>query len=396
MAGAVIDLKPRFDSRLPDSADVVIIGGGIMGVSAAWHLAKSGVQNIVLLELGDLGGGSSAKPLGGVRANFSDPGNIMLGKRSLEAYRKFDAEFGAGIGLQQVGYLFLCRNDDSLQALEAATATQNSMGVSSRMIDAEEAERINPFIDARALNGASFSPEDGYAEPALAVAGYAHAARQLGVRILTHTQVLDIETAEGTIRSVRTNRGKISTNAVICCAGAWSAQIGQMAGVSLPVVPTKRMIGLTMPQATTPARIPFTLDLATTMYFHNYGSGLLLGISHEQPEGFGREFDYSWLAEFNDAAAVCAPGLENPDLVGGWAGYYENTPDHNALIGHSRDLPGFFYATGFSGHGFLQGPAVGELVADLYHGRTSFMDPTPFSVDRFDNDTSRLREVNII
>lgn len=391
----MIGIEPQLDSTLPQDAEVVIIGGGIMGVSTAWHLAKSGVRNIVLVELGELGAGSSAKPLGGVRANFSDPGNILLGQRSLAAYRRFDEEFGTGIGLEQVGYLFLCRNAESLQALEDATATQNSLGVGSRMISADDAQRLNPFVDSRALNGASFSPGDGFAEPALAVAAYAAAARQLGVTILTHTQVLEIETGARTIKSVKTNRGTVNTSAVICCAGAWSRSVGQLAGVHLPVTPTKRMIGVTRQQPSAHPRIPFTLDLATTMYFHNYRNGLLVGISHEQEEGFGREFDYSWLREFNDAAAVCAPSLENPDLVGGWAGYYENTPDHNALIGQSRELPGFFYATGFSGHGFLQGPAVGELVTDLFHQRPSFMDPTPFGVERFES-SHQLREVNII
>ncbi|PRA12173.1 sarcosine oxidase subunit beta [Arthrobacter sp. MYb211] len=391
----MIDIEPQFESRLPQAAELVIIGGGIMGVSTAWHLAKSGVRNIVLLELGELGGGSSAKPLGGIRANFSDPGNIQLGQRSLAAYRRFDSEFGAGIGLEQVGYLFLCRNADSLQALEGATATQNGMGVPSRMISPQEAQGLNPFVDARSLNGASFSPGDGFAEPALAVAAYAAAARQLGVKILTHTQVLDIETGDRSIKSVTTNRGTVKTGAVICCAGAWSRSIGELAGIDLPVTPTKRMIGVTRQQPAAHPRVPFTLDLATTMYFHNYRNGLLVGISHEQEAGFGREFDYSWLDEFNDAAAVCAPGLENPDLVGGWAGYYENTPDHNALIGQARGLPGFFYATGFSGHGFLQGPAVGELVTDLYHQRDSFMNPAPFAVERFES-SSQLREVNII
>lgn len=391
-----VNLEPRFDTRLPEAADVVVIGGGIMGVSAAWHLAKSGVRNIVLVELDELGSGSSAKPLGGVRANFSDPGNIMLGKRSLDAYRKFDEEFGSGIGLEQVGYLFLCRSEESLHALEAATLTQNTMGVGSRMVSSSEAAELNPFLDVRALNGASFSPEDGFAEPALAVAAYAAAARQLGVTILTGTQVLEIDTAGDSIRSVTTNRGTVRTAAVVCCAGAWSGKVGGLAGVELPVIPTKRMIGVTRQQPQPHPRIPFTLDLATTMYFHNNRNGLMVGISHEQEAGFGRDFDYSWLPEFNNAAAVCAPSLEKPDLVGGWAGYYENTPDHNALIGQSAKLPGFFYATGFSGHGFLQGPAVGELITDIYHGRESFMDAAPFSAERFANDTKRLREVNII
>lgn len=396
MVNQVVGLTPTYAAVPPDAAEVVIIGGGIMGISTAWHLAAEGVRNIVVVERSDLGSGSSAKPLGGVRANFSDPGNIILGQRSLEAFRQFPARFGAEIGLQQVGYLFLCRSELEHSSLLKATEIQNAMGVNSRMVSPAEAAEINPMVDAGSLVGASFSPGDGFADPSLAVAAYAAGAVDLGVTILNHTQVLDIQCSGGSIESVTTNRGTVRTHAVVCCAGAWSGLIGAMVGVDLPVTPVRRLIGLTRQRSRPYPRVPFTLDLSTTMYFHNYRNGLLVGISHREEPGFTREFTYDWLAEFNAAAAICAPELEQPDLTGGWAGLYENTPDHNALIGEAHDLPGFFYATGFSGHGFLQGPAVGELMADLYLGRTSFMDPTHFSAARFSGESSLLSEVNII
>jgi sarcosine oxidase subunit beta len=392
----IVGLDPTYAAVQPHAADVVIIGGGIMGISTAWHLANAGVRNIVVVERAELGSGSSAKPLGGVRANFSDPGNIVLGQRSLEAFRKFPQQFGANIGLQQVGYLFLCRSEAEVADLVAATEIQNAMGVNSRMVSPGEATEINPLLDPAALVGASFSPGDGFADPSLVVGAYAAAAIDLGVTILNRTQVLDIQRTGNAIESVTTNRGTIRTSAVVCCAGAWSAQIGAMVGVDLPVTPVRRLIGLTRQRPRPYPRVPFTLDLSTTFYFHNYRNGLLVGISHQQEPGFAREFTYDWLTEFNAAAAICAPELEHPDLVGGWAGLYENTPDHNALIGEAGELPGFFYATGFSGHGFLQGPAVGELVADLYLGRPSFLDATHFSAARFSGAAPVLREVNII
>ncbi len=396
MPDQIVPLDPGFATAQPPAADVVVIGGGIMGLSTAWHLASRGVRSIVLVERAELGSGSSAKPLGGVRANFSDPGNIELGRRSLEAFRRFPQQFGADIGFQRVGYLFLCRSGTEVTDLEGATAVQNALGVDSRMVSPREAAEINPLLDPAALVGASFSPGDGFAAPGAVVAAYAAASVELGVTVLDRTQVLDIQRTGDAVESVTTQRGAIRTGAVVCCAGAWSAGIGAMAGVDLPVTPVRRLIGLTRQRPVPYPRVPFTLDLSTTFYHHNYRNGLLLGISHEQEPGFTREFDFGWLPELNAAAAVCAPQLENPDLEGGWAGLYENTPDRNALIGEARELPGFFYATGFSGHGFLQGPAVGELMADLYLGRPSFLDARRFSADRFRAAESVLREVNII
>lgn len=380
----------------PTAADVVVIGGGIMGVSTAFHLAEAGVKNVVLIERGQLGTGSSAKPLGGVRATFSDPANVALGKRSLDAYSRFAERFGIDIGLRRVGYLFLCRSGTEVTDCERSTIVQNDFGSNSRMISPDEAVHINPFLAKESLLAASYSPEDGFAEPTKAVQAYAGAAMVLGARILTGTEALDIETTNGSITAVVTNRGTIRTDAVVCATGAWSRKIGEMVGVDLPVTPVRRQIGMTRQQPVPYPEVPFTLDLSTTMYFHNYYNGMLLGISNAQDPGFGRDFSHEWLPEFNAAARICAPGLAEPDLELGWAGLYENTPDHNALIGASTEVSGFYYATGFSGHGFLQGPAVGELVRDMYLGRQGFMDASTFSADRFSNDLALVREVHII
>lgn len=380
----------------PRSASTVIVGGGVIGASIAWHLANSGVRDIVVVERSEFGSGSSAKPLGGVRANFSDPSNIYLGQRSLAAFGRFEDDFEVDIGLEKVGYLFLGRDEHELSGMTEAVRIQNELGVGSRMLTPDEAHRVNPFVDPSVLTGASYSPDDGFARPSRVVEGYIHAAQKMGVTFLNRTQVLDIVTSAGRVRSVVTNRGEITTDSVFCCAGAWSAGIGAMVGVELPVEPVRRLIGFTEDWSVPPPTIPFTLDLSTTMYFHNAGDGLLLGISHEQESGFCREFSYDWLTEFNAAASVCCPSLSDAEVVKGWAGLYENTPDRNALIGQAEGLSGFFYATGFSGHGFVQAPAVGELMADLYTGRPSFMDPAPFSLERFKQDAPLMRETNII
>ncbi|KAA0979264.1 FAD-binding oxidoreductase [Paeniglutamicibacter gangotriensis] len=398
MVNQVVPLALPSGVTQPSHADVVIIGGGIMGVSAAFHLAEAGVRNVVLIERSELGTGSSAKPLGGVRATFSDPANIALGKRSLDAYGRFGDRFGVDIGLRKVGYLFLCRSNQEVLDCERSSTLQNEFGSNSRMVSPDEALLINPFLNKDALLGAAHSPEDGFADPSKAVAAYARAAAAEGATLLTGTEALDIEVSGGGIKSVTTNRGTIQTNAVICAAGAWSRHVGQMVGVEMPVTPVRRQIGMTRQGSAPLPSVPFTLDLSTTMYFHNYKNGMLVGISNQnQAPGFGRDFSHEWLPEFNAAAEICAPSLAKPDLEYGWAGLYENTPDHNALIGASDKLPGFFYATGFSGHGFLQGPAVGEIMRDLYLGRPAFMDPSTFSADRFNDDGAALvKEVHII
>lgn len=393
----VVPLIVRPDVQLPARANVVIVGGGIMGSSIAFHLAQAGVTNIVLIERDTLGSGSSAKPLGGVRATFSDPGNIALGQRSLETYERFAETFKTDIGLRQVGYLFLCRTDDELAAVEASEQVQRSLGCSARMVTPDEAWELNPLINREALLGASFSPRDGFAQPSRVVAAYAAAAKQLGVTVCEHTEVLDIQTESGAVREVHTNRGSITTETLVITAGAWSTRLGEMVGTYLPIEPVRRQIGMTSQQSTPFPTVPFTLDLSTTLYFHNYGDGMLLGISNQDQEpGFGREFSYQWVPAFDSAARIVAPSLAGRDLVAGWAGLYENTPDHNAMIGRSEITDGVIYATGFSGHGFLQGPAVGELVRDLYLERESFMDPQPFSASRFAGLLPALAEVHII
>ena len=381
---------------LPSHAQVVVVGGGIMGASIAFHLAEAGVRDVLVIERDSLGSGSSAKPLGGVRATFSDANNVLLGQRSLASFETFEARFGVDIGLRQVGYLFLCRSEGELAAVEASVRLQNTHGCDSRMISPAEAHALNPFLEPSCLLGASFSPRDGYAEPARVVAGYAAAARRLGVTFAEHTEVLELATAADGGHRLDTQRGTVRADTVVIAAGAWSTRLGAMLGVHLPIQGVRRQIGFTAQQRVPHPTVPFTLDLSTTLYFHNYRHGLLLGISNaDEDPGLCREFSYGWTRAFDRAAAVVAPALAQQPLVGGWAGLYENTPDHNALIGRAT-VPGVLYATGFSGHGFLQGPAVGEIIRDLYLEREPFLDPAPFSADRFDDAGSLLHEVHII
>ncbi|MGI5412601.1 NAD(P)/FAD-dependent oxidoreductase [Streptomyces chartreusis] len=371
-------------------ASVVVIGGGVMGTSIAYHLARGGVRDVVLVERDELASGSTSKAAGGVRAQFSDELNIQLGARSLQAFARFGLELGHDIGLHRVGYLFLLSTPEEVAGFEASVRLQNSLGVPSRMIDPAEARRLSPLISTDGLLAAAFSPDDGHCTPESVVHGYASAARAYGARILRHNDVTGIETHGDRITAVTTSIGRITTETVICAAGPWSRAIGAMVGVDLPVVPLRRQVAVTEPVGGLPPDLPMTIDFTTSLYFHSEGPGLLLGMSDpDERPGFATDTHDRWIPRLAAAMERRAPALLDLRRTGGWAGLYEVTPDHNALIGEATSVSRFLYATGFSGHGFLQGPAVGEVVRDLYLGRVPFVDVSPLSAGRFAADAPR-------
>ena len=381
---------PEPETATETEADVVVIGGGVMGTSVAFHLAEAGVRRVVLVERDELGSGSTSRAAGGVRAQFSDEVNIRLGARSLEAFTRFPERPGQEIDLHQVGYLFLLSRPEDVAAFEAGVALQNELGVPSRMVSVAEACRLSPLVSPDGLLAAAFSPDDGHCTPESVVLGYATAARRHGAEIRTRCEVVGIEAGGGEITAVRTSRGRIRTSAVVCAAGAWSAAVGRMAGVDLPVEPLRRQIVFTEPIPDLPRPVPMTIDFATSFYFHAEGEGLMLGMSDpDERPGFRLDRSDAWLPRLTEAIGTRAPRLLDVGLTGGWAGLYEVTPDHNALIGEDPSVSRFLYATGFSGHGFLQGPAVGEVVRDLYLGREPFTDVAPLHAARFAGDALR-------
>ena len=375
---------------LPRRASVVIIGGGIMGVSTAYQLAAAGVTGVVLVDADALGSGSTSKAAGGVRAQFSDTINIGLGLRSLQTFETFTEQFGQEIDFRQVGYLFLLDSPESVSLFEDAVKTQNELGVPSRMISVAEASHLSPLVSTDGLLAAVFSPNDGYCTPESVVLGYATAARRHGAQLIPHCAVTRIETRGDQITAVVTTEGRVSTGTVICTAGAWSGQVAARAGVHLPVTPLRRQVLVTEPLSGVDPRTPFTIDFGTTFYFHREGPGVLLGMSdpHETP-GFKLNRSDAWLPDLARAMQRRAPALMNAGIKSGWAGLYEVTPDNNALIGESATVKRFLYATGFSGHGFLMGPAVGEVLRDLYLGRSPFIDIGGLNAERFATSAAR-------
>ncbi len=226
--------------------------------------------------------------------------------------------------------------------------------------------------------------------------GYAAGARRHGAHIETGCELLEVRLRGGEVAAAVTSKGVVETPVLVCAAGAWSRQVGAMVGLDLPVTPSRRQVVLTEPVAGLPERFPMTIDLTSSFYFHREGPGLLMGMSlADEPPGFNLDRDDAWIPRLAEAIARRAPSLADVGVAGGWAGLYEVTPDDNALIGEARQPARFLYATGFSGHGFLQGPAVGEVVRDLVLGRTPPVDVAPLAVDRFQEGRDR-HERNIV
>jgi sarcosine oxidase subunit beta len=388
-------LMPRLAAPLPASAAVVVIGGGVIGTSAAFHLAEAGVD-VVLVERAQLGGGSTRRAAGGVRTQFSDVLNVEIAKRSLAAFRDFGRRPGWEIALKQVGYLFVLTRETDVEAFERSVALQNERGVDSRIVTGEEARAICPILEGDDILAGAFSPGDGHAAPEDVVQGYAVGTRAHGGHIEVGCEVLAINTAGGDVTEVVTSRGSIRTSAVICAAGVWSRRCGSMVGVELPVSPLRRQILFTEAMDGLPEELPMTIDFESSFYFHREGPGLLMGMSdpNEKP-GFSVETTDDWIPSLMEVVRRRAPRIADVGIRGGWAGLYEMTPDHNAIIGEAAGISRFLYATGFSGHGFLQGPAVGEILRDMFIGRSPFVDVTPLSADRFDAATLRP-EYNIV
>lgn len=372
-----------------------------MGASTAFHLAEAGVADVVLLEKGELAGGSTSKSAGGVRAQFSDAVNIALGARSLIAFEQFARRPGADIDLHQVGYLFLHTDPAGLAAAAEAVELQNSMGVPTQLLTGPEAGRLSPGVRTDDVLGATFHPRDGYCAPEAVVQGYAVAARQHGAVVLTGVEVLGIECSRGQITAVATSAGTVTTGAVVCAAGAWSRAVAAGVGVDLPIDPVRRQIVVTEPLdektlAGFPTSMPMTIDAASTFYVHREGPGLLIGMSYQDERaGFDQSYSEEWLPALMDAMELRAPTLLDVGMAHRWGGLYEITPDHNAVIGESDSMSRFLYAAGFSGHGFLQGPAVGEIMRDLWLGRETVIDVSSLNGDRFSSGT-RVRELGIV
>ena len=321
----------------PEQVEVVIIGGGVMGASAAFHLAEAGVS-VLLVEKSELASGSTSKAAGGVRANFSDELNVAMGARSLDLLADFNNRPGQEIDLHRPGYLFALTNADDVKTFERSTELHKQFGVESRMLTPKEAKELSPLLNVDDVLAASFTPNDGHCTPESVVMGYISGARRHGATCLNNVEATGITVNGGEIVAVITSVGTVKTGTVINCAGAWSPQIGAHVGLDLPVTPYRRELLITEPLGPEfndlPANMAFTIDYSTSLYWHREGKGLLMGFSDKT---VGPGFDFSRDPKFPEKLAELAyeraPRLLDVGVGSGWSGLYEVTPDHNALLG---------------------------------------------------------------
>ncbi len=366
------------------NTEVAIIGGGIMGASTAYHLAKRGCSDVVILERDLLAQASTGLSAGGIRQQFSHPANIRLSQESVQVFERFEDEFGVDIEFRQVGYLFLAQSDEVWQEYLANVRVQLECGVPVEALSPTEIEHRWPYLFVDDLRGGTFGPRDGYADPYTAAMGFANAARRLGVRVEEQSRVTGIQVRGGQVEGVDTTRGPVAAPVVVNVAGAWGGEVARMAGFALPVKPYRRQVFVTQAFEPIPKPVPMILDIEPAFYFRGEGPGVLMGMSDpSEPSSFNTHVDYAFMERVIEAAIHRAPILEEAEILRGWGGLYAITPDDNPIITALPGVEGLFCAIGFSGHGFQQAPAVGRILSELIlDGHTDF-DLSPFAHDRF-------------
>lgn len=361
-------MKRRAD--LPNNADVVVIGGGIMGLAIAYHYARSAPdKRIVVLEASYLCSGASGRNGGGVRAQWSSATNVALMRESLEICRDFAVEMGINVWFRPGGYLFLARSSDRAAQLEASVEVQRGEGLNTQLIGPKEAQSIVPGLQVDDLEVASYNPGDGVVFPWPFVWGYANACERLGVGIFAFSPVENIETDGRRVRAVITEGHRIETDEVIVAAGAWSPKVTAMVGVELPSKPHRHEICSTEPLK--PFLKPLVAELATGLYFSQSMRGEIVGgISNpDVPEGLNQESSLTFLKRYGRALTSAMPGLGAVKVLRQWAGCYDITPDGNPLVGRVDAVEGLILASGFMGHGFMMAPVMSKrLVEHLLEG----------------------------
>ena len=367
-------------------ADVIVIGAGIVGCSAAYHLTAAGAGDVLVLDREDaVGRGSTGACAGGFRQQFTSDVHIRLSQASVPMILRFTQEHGIPVTIAQDGYLFLVRDETVWAGFLRGVELQRSLGVRVDVLDPKEAEALAPGIGTAGLVGATFGPDDGIADPGALTQGYATLARRAGARFALGTTVEGIELdAGGAVTGVRTRAGSVAASAVVLAAGAWSGALAATAGVDLPIEPVPRVVVTTGPFPGAPSRRTLVIDAATSFYFHREGDGVLMGMGGEDRPSFDTSVDEGFVTDALIPRAIDVfPPLAEAGVRSSWAGLYEMTPDRHPVIG-AAPCPGVYVAAGFSGHGFQHGPIVGKLLAELIvDGRARSVDIDALALDRF-------------
>jgi sarcosine oxidase subunit beta len=379
------------------TADVVIIGGGVMGASTAYHLALRGQKNILLLEKDEFfGQEATGRCAGGVRYQFSTEINVRLSILSLPMLERFKEETGQEINFRKCGYLFVLTQPEDVKTFRHSLELQQGLGVRTEWLTADEVRRRLPLMRFEDALAGSYNPQDGLVDPNSVVMGYMGAAKRLGVQCLNNVEVTGIQIEAGRVVGVDTNQGKVSTPLVVNAAGPWAGQIGQLAGVEVPIVPLRRQIMTTTPLPEVPQDFPFVLDFAQSLYFHREGDGILTGMSNnDEKVGFDQTVDDDFEMVNLEAAIARMPCLEKASMLSHWAGLYEVTPDAHPIYGKTP-VDGFFIVAGFSGHGFMHGPISGKLMTEcILDKKFVSLDVSMLDLARF-SEGRQIREYNVV
>ncbi|MFC2058015.1 NAD(P)/FAD-dependent oxidoreductase [Chloroflexota bacterium] len=369
-------------------AEVVIIGAGVVGTSIAYHLAKKGCTDVLVLEKDSIGDGSTAKCAGGIRQQFSTEINIRLAMESVRFFQNFTEETGHTPDFKQNGYLILATTDQEVEAFRQNVAQQKSLGLEVNLLSPEGAKEMSPQLNSDDISGASYCSSDGFADPYQVTHGFASAARKLGVRIQEGTEVIALNLKSGRVRGVVTNKGEIAANTVVNAAGPYAAEIGKMAGVEIPVTPSRRHIFFTTPLSQISAAAPMVIDFHTGFWFRRESQGLMLGMRNpEELPGFDISVDWDFLPRLAKISSHRLPLLNESGIVRGWAGLHADTPDWHAIMGKVPGVEGLICAVGFSGHGFMHSPATGRLIAELILEGSTSIDISPLALERFSGRT---------
>jgi sarcosine oxidase subunit beta len=367
------------------TADVVIIGGGIIGLSIAYNLALKKAGKIVLFEKGQLGEGSTSRCIGGIRTQFSTEINIRFSLESIKTFEQFEEEFGVNPEFKRIGYLFLATTEGEMQIFRQNVKLQKKFNLPVELLSPGEIQARWPYLRMDDILGGTFCSWDGYAGPNEILSGFAGATKRAGVKIYEGTEVIGISSAKGKIYRVKAKGEEIFTSVVVNAAGPYAASIGEMVNVKIPVIPLRRQIFITAPFPLTHHTIPLTIDFHRGWYFRHEGDGLLLSGPLDLESSFNLNVDYEAMAEASENAMYRVPILEKARIARGWAGLYEITPDHHAILGSVPEAEGFVLANGFSGHGFQHSPGVGKVISELIvDGHTTTIDISPLSLERFE------------
>lgn len=382
---------------IPSTANIIIIGGGVMGASTAYHLAERGVKDVLLLEKEEFfGQGATGRCAGGVRYQFATDVNIRLSLESLPMLERFEKEFGQAIDYHQVGYLFLLTREEDLEVFEKNVELQHSLGVDTEWLTGDEVRQRLPMMNLDDVIVATNNAKDGVVDPNGVVMGYIGAAQRLGVAAISGVEVTDILVEGGQIAGVATAAGEVSAPTVVNAAGPWAGKVSLLAGVPIPIEPLRRQWLTTTPLPDLPPDFPFVIDFAQSLYFHPEGRGLLTGMSNPNEEiGFGQGIDLDWEIVHMEAAIERLPMLQQAGLASHLAGLYEVTPDAHPIYGPTP-LDGFYVVAGFSGHGFMHGPVSGKLMAEIIlDGEYKTMDVSMLDLTRFGEDRL-IHEYNVV